>query len=419
MSTAGVIVEYNPLHNGHLYHLQLTRKITGADAIVAIMSGHFLQRGEPALADKWARAQMALQAGCDLVIELPVAYSAQPAEWFAYGAVALLEATGVVDSLCFGSESGDLTALSAAAELLADPPPEFAHRLNTLLKQGNPYPSAYAAAAADYFRACGREELLVALSEPNHTLGLHYLLALRTIRSRIKPFSIKREKSGYSQQTITDASIASATALRKLLLKADSASTDVILRGLTDLAAYVPHTTLAILEREVRAGRAPIHWEHFARPLFHELLRQSPADLAAFAEVSEGLEHRILKSAATLSELSVAALLDAIKTKRYTRTKLQRTLLRMLLGHRKDMLSPERLATGIDYIRVLGFTPRGQQLLHRMRIAATVPVVLSAAKSDSPYLALDARATAVYSLAFRRSSTSDRLRDFTQPPIRE
>src|ERR1700730_6858919 len=134
MSTVGVIVEYNPLHNGHLYHLHESKKITEADNVIAVMSGHFLQRGEPALADKWARTEMAVRAGCDLVLELPVAYSAQPAQWFAYGAVAVLHAACVVDTLCFGSESGDLQALDAAAQVLSDEPEALAARLSVLLK---------------------------------------------------------------------------------------------------------------------------------------------------------------------------------------------------------------------------------------------------------------------------------------------
>ncbi|MFC4305905.1 nucleotidyltransferase [Cohnella boryungensis] len=410
MSTVGVIVEYNPLHNGHLYHLQQSKKITAADRVIAVMSGHFLQRGEPALADKWARTEMALRAGCDLVLELPVAYSSQPAQWFAYGAVALLNATGVADALCFGSESGDLEALSLAAELLTEEPDSFSALIAEQLKRGLPYPSAFTAAAEGYLRRIGKSEHAFSLSQPNHTLGLHYLMALRKTGSSIRPYTVRREKSEYGQTDISDARIASATALRKVLM-GESGS-------LSQLAPYVPPSTLDILRRETELGRAPVHWEDFAMPLFHELYRQAPSDIGAFAEVSEGLENRIRSVLADLPDRSVSSLLEALKTKRYTRTKLQRTLLRILLGHRKELLSPERLASGIDYIRVLGFNDSGRELLHRMRGVAQAPVVASAAKSDSPYLAMDARATAVYSLAFRDRDPSLAMRDFTQPPIR-
>lgn len=410
LSTVGIVVEYNPLHNGHLYHLQQSRKITGADNVVAVMSGNFLQRGEPALSDKWARAEMALHAGCDLVLELPVAYSAQPAQWFAHGAIAMLDATGVVDSLCFGSESGDVEALDAMAAMLAEEPLPFSAELAACLKQGMPYPSAFTAAAQTYLKSIGQERLGFSLEQPNHTLGLHYLIALRKLGSRIVPYSVRREKSGYNQEDITDVRIASATALRKLVFGEEG--------SLDGLAPYVPASTLGVLRREFAAGRAPLRWESFARPLYHQLLGQDVWEIGQYAEVTEGLEYRIRDILSEVSEFSVEALLEALKTKRYTRTKLQRTLLRILLGHNKEMLSADRLTGGIQYLRVLGFTERGRRLLGRMRKAASVPVIDSAARGDWPFLALDARASAVYALAFRDASPADARRDYTQPPIR-
>jgi predicted nucleotidyltransferase len=410
MSTVGVIVEYNPLHNGHLYHLQQSKKITGAENVIAVMSGHFLQRGEPALADKWARAEMALHAGCDLVLELPVAYSAQPAQWFAFGAVKVLDAAGVVDSICFGSESGNLESLELMASLLADEPLEFVDLLAKQLKEGLPYPSAFTAAAKTYLQSKGLPELAFSLEQPNDTLGLHYLIALRKIKSIIVPYTLRREKSDYNQSNITDVRIASATALRKVLLN-ESGSLEL-------LAPYVPTTTLEILQREINAGRAPIHWEHFARPLFHELFRQEEVRIAEYSEVTEGLEHRIKNVLMDLPELTVDALLNALKTKRYTRTKLQRMLLRILLGHHKELLTAEKLTTGVEYIRVLGFNERGQRLLHEMRKKASVPVITSAARGNWSFLALDARAAAVYSLVFKDTDSSAALRDYTKPPIR-
>ncbi|MBB6675493.1 nucleotidyltransferase [Cohnella nanjingensis] len=411
MRTVGIVVEYNPLHNGHLYHIQQSRKITGAEAVVAVMSGHFLQRGEPAIADKWARAEMALRAGCDLVLELPVAYSAQPAQWFAHGAVAVLEATGVVDALCFGSESGDLATLARIADRLVREPEALKRRLAELLKEGRPYPTAYADAVRELLAAEGDAAgAAFGLDQPNHTLGLHYLLALRRLGSRIVPASIRREKSEYGQTSITDQAIASATALRKLIGEADGA--------LDGLAPYVPASTLEILLREAAAGRAPLTWEHFARPLFHQLHALSPEALAAFAEVTEGLEHRIRASLRGLAAWRVEALLDALKTKRYTRTKLQRTLLRTLLGHGKAELTAERLADGVRYVRVLGFTERGQGLLRRMKRAASVPVLHSAAGGNWPFLDLDVRASAVYAAAFPVPDPNAAWRDYTLPPVR-
>ncbi|SDD95910.1 Predicted nucleotidyltransferase [Paenibacillus sp. UNCCL117] len=408
MKTVGLIVEYNPLHNGHLYHFQQSKRAADADAVVCVMSGHFLQRGEPALAGKWARAEMALAMGADLVLELPVAYSSQPAEWFAYGAVATLAATGVVDSLCFGSESGELGGLTAAAELLHQEPAAFRAALAEELAAGQSYPAAYSSAVARLLPGMDKAEL----AKPNNTLGLHYLIALRRLQSAIRPLTIRRTKAEYSQSDVTDARIASATALRKLLLEKGS---------LDEIRPYVPEATARILEREWHAGRAPVHWELYAQPLLQRLLTQSPEQLAVYAEVTEGLEHRLRHALGSLmpgGAAPVEALLAQLKTRRYTRTKLQRMLLRILLGHTKEELSPARLAAGVSYIRVLGFSERGRGLLKQMKSKAKAPIVTKVTTAPSPFLELDIRATSVYALAYREFSSREWLRDYYEAPVR-
>ncbi|MFC4775436.1 nucleotidyltransferase [Paenibacillus sp. GCM10023252] len=415
MRTVGLIVEYNPYHYGHLYHLQQSRKITDADAVVAVMSGNFLQRGEPALMDKWARAETALRAGCDLVIELPVAYSTQAAEWFARGAISLLEATGVVDAFCFGSESGNLTPLTQAASFLADEPDAFRQLVKANLATGIQYPAAYSSAVKQYLSILGHEEASAfAFDAPNHTLGLHYLIAKQRIGSTMAAYTIQREKAGYHQTDITDAQIASATAIRKLLTEDLS---------LTSARAYVPSSTYSIMEREWQEKRAPMSWESFRTPLFHNLAMQSTESLALLHEMSEGLEHRLKQALPKLQQLSVQALLDKVSTKRYTRTKLQRVLLSVLLHHRKEHLSADNLANGIGYIRVLGFTDKGRELLKRMRRTASLPVLLSAAgganlPSPSPYLELDVQASQIYALGQGSASPRAMFRDYYEQPIR-
>jgi predicted nucleotidyltransferase len=411
MRTVGLIVEYNPFHNGHLYHLQQSVKITRADAVVAVMSGHFLQRGEPALADKWARAEMALHSGCDLVIELPVAYATQAAEWFAYGAVSLLDATGVVDALCFGSESGEIGALRDIARVLADEPAAFRELLSAELKTGSSYPAAYSEAVKQFMAVQGNHEAAnYPLAKPNNTLGLHYLLALERLRSPIEPYTITREGADYNQSSITDAKIASATALRRMLLEE---------RSLGSLPPFVPSSTSRILEREWSAGRAPLGWETFTPKLLHEIARTGLAELESVHEMAEGLHYRLKQSLPSLPALDFESLIGALKTKRYTRTKLQRALLALLLGHRKEMFGAERLAGGVQYIRVLGFTAKGQKLLGRMRTEARLPVLHSAARppADYPYLELDVRASAVYALGYGRPSAKDLFRDYYEAPF--
>jgi predicted nucleotidyltransferase len=416
MRTVGIIVEYNPLHHGHVYHFQQSRILSQADAVVAIMSGCFLQRGEPALVGKWARAEMALAMGADLVIELPVAFSSQPAEWFAYGAVSALAATGVVDSICFGSESGDIERLTALARHLHEEEDSFGDLLRQQLKKGVSYPKAYGQAVQQYMSSLTDGEFqegmeLERFSQPNNTLGLHYMMALHKLKSTMEPLTIHRIKAEYNQSDITDEQIASATAIRKLLLEEGS---------LESARPYIPDSTLHILQREWEAGRAPIHWEAFAAPLFHTLSKLSAEELFSFYEISEGLEHRIKRMLPRLDYRSdnwIEQLLELLKTKRYTRTKLQRTLLRILLGHRKESLTRDVLSCGVPYLRILGHSSKGRELLRRMKTTAQVPVVTKVTRCDSPLLDMDIRAASVYALAYRKPAAEDVFADYYRSPI--
>lgn len=426
MRMLGIVVEYNPLHNGHVHHYEQSMKAAGADACIAVMSGHFLQRGEPAVVNKWARTEMALRMGADVVIELPVAYACQPAEWFAFGAVCLLEATGVVDALSFGSEDGRIDLLQKRAGQLFREDEQFRSLLQAQLKKGGSYPAAYAAAAALHPDATnpGAEEAeadgALAPDQPNNILGLHYLMALRRLESHIHPLTIPRQKAGYRQAAATDKDIASATAIRSLLFQEDWKSLRE--EALERIAAYVPSYTLDIMRRELRAGRGPLCWEHYASLLFARLLAGSEEELRSISEVTEGLEHRLKRSLSLLPEAAprqVESLLQLLKTKRYTYGKLQRTLLRILLQHPKHELSREKLSAGPAYIRILGFSGKGRELLKMMKRTARLPVITRPAQNQAelPFLAWDIRASSVYSLAYKEQSPAQWLRDYYQPPL--
>lgn len=418
MRTVGIIVEYNPLHNGHVHHFEQSMKAAGAEACIAVMSGHFLQRGEPAIVNKWARTEMALRMGADVVIELPAAYACQPAEWFAYGAVKLLDATGVTDALCFGSENGELGPLRQLAAELSLESAGFRQRLREELDKGLSYPSAYAAAAQGGDTNDAIDAAASALNQPNNILGLHYLMALNRLQSPIEPLTIPRTIAGYHQTSVTDASIASATAIRKLLLQEGSRLSS--LEALERIAELVPAYTLDILRREFSAGRGPLCWEHYAVPLFTQLLALPETELRGIYEVTEGLENRIKQTLSRMpstSPLSVESLVSLLKTKRYTHVKLQRTLLRILLQHSKEELSREHLGTGPSYIRVLGFSGRGRLLMKEMKTAARLPLVTKAARESSPFLGMDIRAGSVYSLGYREQAPDQWLRDYYQAPV--
>lgn len=421
MKAVGLIVEYNPFHNGHAYHLQQSKKISDREAVVAVMSGHFLQRGEPALLDKWTRTEMALRGGCDLVIELPVAYSTSSAEWFAYGAVALLEATGVVDSFCFGTESGLIDPLLTAATIAAHEPDGFRQDLEALLKLGCSYPDAYSTVLSKWYEmskqstipaitAVAKQQELFRFDLPNHTLGLHYLIAKERLHAHLTPYTISREQAGYHDELKADQAIASATAIRKLLLQNHQSEF---------IQSYVPHSTYSILCSQLESGIQPLQWESFAGSLFHLLATSSIHSLASYREMEEGLQYRIKKSIGQLPHYSVQSLLEQLKTKRYTLTKLQRVLLNVLLQHHKIDFSRKAMQSGVQYIRVLGFTSRGQQLLKEMKKKAQLPIIHTPAAVDNncKFLQLDTQATAVYNMIKWPQSPRASIQDYTQKPI--
>ncbi len=412
MKTVGLVVEYNPLHNGHLYHFQEAKRVTGADACVIVMSGNFLQRGEPALVSKWARAEMALAVGVDLVLELPVPFATATAELFAHGAISLLDRLGVVDCICFGSESGELVWLDRLATLLATEPAAFSAALKDGLSTGMAYPTAYAQAATRLMQAEGYGEL--ALDQPNNILGLNYLLSLKRLQSDMQAVTIKRQKAGYHQETITDAQIASATAIRKMIFGKGKMN---IAQGadLSALSAYLPPSTVDILIREFASGHGPMSWERFVHPLFHRLLLQSPAQLAEYLEVGEGIEHRLKQTAKTAQ--SVEQLLKQVKTRRFTWNRLQRMLLAILLDVRKTDAAQMHLKNGAAYARVLGFSEQGQKLLRLAKAKARIPVYTKVVDGLHPMLDVDLSAAAVYRLAQPKQGDDPFREEYRRSPL--
>lgn len=408
MKTVGLIVEYNPFHHGHAYHLHQSKQITKADAAIAVMSGNFLQRGEPALVNKWARAEMALKGGVDLVIELPSIYSSQPAEWFAFGAVSVLHATGIVDSLCFGTEAGTIEQLNRLASLLYNEKKTFKKQLQAQLKRGLNYPTAYNQAVNWMLNQDAQENPNIA--QPNNNLGLHYLIALKRLNSNIRPFTIQRIKAEYHQQHFTDKQIASATAIRQGIAQSNN---------LEVIASYIPASTATILEREIKAGRGPIDWERFVYPLYHQLVSSSTDELAQILGIREGLEHRIKQTIfnCSVEKLSFRQLITSLKTKRYTIANLQRTLLNVLLNNKKEAFRREYLQMGASYIRILGFNERGRQLIKKMKTTATVPIITNVNKKNADLLAADIKAASVHTLAYPSPSYDDLFREFRQAPI--
>jgi predicted nucleotidyltransferase len=433
MKAVGIVVEYNPLHNGHVYHFEQARHITQKDAVVAVMSGHFLQRGEPALVNKWARTEMALSMGADIVIELPYAYATQHARIFAYGAVYLLNALPFVEQICFGSEGGEIEPFQHAAQFTTKEPPQFQSEIQRLMKQGLPYPRAYASA----LRTCWSDSRHIDPSwfeMPNNILGLHYVNALYELGSSIKPTTIRREKAGYHQKELSDKHIASATAIRKALFSERATETSYISgqegtdhnpQGMAHMKSqphwsnihrYVPEYTLHILKREHDSGRGPVQWEDYFPYVLHALLSQSSEQLRTIYEMEEGMEYRLKAKAKEAS--MIEELIRLSKSKRYTWNRLQRMLLHTFTQLKKDNVRRLRLKDGPDYIRLLGFSEKGRTLLSSYKKHISLPLISAIHKEQSDMLEWDLHVSRLYTLGYRADlQAQERERELQQSPL--
>ncbi len=344
MKTVGIIAEYNPFHNGHLYQLKKAKEITGADFAVVVMSGDFTQRGTPAVFDKYTRCRLSLLAGADLCIELPVVYATASAELFAKGAVSLLSALGV-DALCFGSECGEIAPLREIASLLFAEPPAYKEALNKALKEGLSFPSARAVAVRKCAHAGSLSGVDAAASDvlasPNNILGIEYLKALLALEKNGQhapvPYTIKREGDGYLSHTLSEESFCSAMALRKGIAEENP-----------DLLRYVPESIRQEFSDTCQTKSA-LCADDFSGMLFYKLLSEKDAGYDSYLDVSSDLSDKIRKNLGTFTTFS-AFCENSLKSKDITLTRVYRSLLHILLSIKK-----EDLPAATPYARILGF----------------------------------------------------------------
>lgn len=344
MKTVGIIAEYNPFHNGHLYQLKKAKEITGADFAVVVMSGDFTQRGTPAVFDKYTRCRLSLLAGADLCIELPVVFATASAELFAKGAVSLLSALGV-DALCFGSECGEIAPLREIASLLFAEPPAYKEALNKALKEGLSFPSARALAVRECAHAGSLSGVDAAASDvlasPNNILGIEYLKALLALEKNGQhapvPYTIKREGDGYLTATLSEESFCSAMALRKGIAEENP-----------DLLRYVPESIRQEFADACQSESA-LCADDFSGMLFYKLLSEKDAGYDAYLDVSSDLSDKIRKNLASFTTFS-AFCENSLKSKDITLTRVYRSLLHILLSIKK-----EDLPAVAPYARILGF----------------------------------------------------------------
>ncbi len=394
MNICGIIAEYNPFHNGHAYHIEQTKKETNCDAVVVIMSGNFIQRGVPALFDKWTRTKMVLQGGADLVIELPSFYATSSAEYFAQGSIGLLDGLGVVNNISFGANTSDLDALKRIANVLYLEPENYKKLLHSELKRGTSYPIARSNALKNFLKKEYNAKYIAdILLDSNNILAIEYLKALLYSNSQIKPILIERKGTTYNSTNIVD-NMCSATAIRNLLEKNE----------LKTVENVVPDQVFKMINQEIINGRAPMFLKNYEKEILYTLRRTSTTDLANIADVSEGLENLLKKASNEGMELD--NIIDIVKTKRYTRTRIQRILLHTLLDVRKTDV--EDYKHNPQYIRVLGFTKNGEKVLSQIGNLSNLPVVTSVGKflknaneTSKKMLEKDIMATNIYTLGYQ------------------
>ncbi len=412
MAILGIIAEFNPFHNGHLHLLQEIRKAEPCSAIICVMSGNFLQRGEPAVCNKWARSAMALRAGADLIIELPFCFAVRSAYYFARGAIQLLQRTGVVTHLAFGSESGQLSELQAIAHYLGNESQDYKKQLKEQLARGLSFASARSLALQSILPDNDLQNLLI---QPNNILAIEYLRVLEEEQVPIKPLTILREGSEYHSTELGP--LASASAIRLSLQNN---------QNLAAIATAIPPDSLVCLEQEIAGGRAPVTIDALEQSIIIKLRTTSSRNLADIYEITEGLENRIIQGAmqaGTLEELKLY-----IKSKRYSLSRINRILLYALFDiHFSQMASFDKY--GPQYLHVLGFSTHGRKILQEIKNKSSLRILSrgsavkeSLADNSNPVLQsmldLDVRAANVYTLLYPNPATRKGAQDFITSPVR-
>ena len=395
----GIVAEYNPFHNGHLYHLIESKKQSNANYTIAVISGNFVQRGDVSIIDKWSKAQMAIQNGIDLVIELPTLYSISSAENFAYGSMRILDSLGIVNAISFGAENADINVLDKFATVLFEEPKEFISVLNHELSKGISYPKARENALLLYLNDIRKYANI--LSSPNNILGIEYLKALKRLKSNMIPIAIPRYKVGYNSEKIVDG-VTSGTAIRQML----------ITRNIKNIHKVLPENSYEILNECISNGQYVASIAQYEKEIIYILRKMTVEEIANIPDVSEGLENLIKEASNSCNNLQ--EFINIVKSKRYTQTRIQRILVYALLGiTKKDMVTLNKTA---PYIRVLGFNSKGRDLLSaivsanpKLNIITSVKKFMGANtnKNLSSLLEKDIFATNVYTLGYEYDSISN------------
>lgn len=393
----GIITEYNPFHNGHKYHLEQAKKDTNANGIVCIMSGNFMQRGIPALIDKWKRAEIAVKNGVDLVLELPLVYSVSSAEHFAFGSVSLLNKLNIIDNLYFGSESGDINTLKYISEVLVNEPYEYKSFLKNQLDNGLPFHLSRSNALIDYFKNNTIKEVL---SNSNNILGIEYIKSLMKLKSNITPVTLKREGGTYNSTKLSP-NFSSATSIRKYLKNGN----------IDNIKTEIPVETYTIL-KDLYASEYPFIFEEDIFKYIKYRLLLDGNSLSKIPDVSEGLDNRILNIISRCESLNELILKS--KSKRYTYTRLNRILTQYFLNLEKyDLFKLTK--TQAPYARVLAFNSNGRTILKKIKDTSNIEIITKMPQKNlNEHLEIDILGTKAYSLLNNKINPMD---DYLKSPI--
>ena len=376
MKVVGIVAEYNPFHNGHQYQLDKVKAETGADYVIIAMSGNFLQRGVPALCDKFKRTEMALKCGADLVLEIPTLWATASAEYYAHAGVSLLAATGVVTHLAFGAETDDLDSLLEISSILKNEPDVYRAVLANSIRSGNAFPVARKNALVTSLPHFSSEKLDKLLDNPNNILALEYLKAMP---ESIQPILIKREGAGY-HDTSLNTKFPSASAIRNSLLSLPETSNDTTLSNLDALADAMPADSFALLKNVYKCNQI-LNTNDFSESLGYRLLTQSHSGFAAYADCNQDFSNKIknnLKNYVFFEDF-----INTLKTKDMTYTRVTRCLLHILLDIKQSDYTIGRAIGFAPYLRILGFQNRSSRLLSETKRHAQVPIISKAADAST------------------------------------
>lgn len=382
MNITGIVTEYNPFHNGHLYHLSQSKKNTNADGVICVMSGNFIQRGGPAIIDKWKRTEMALENGVDLIIELPSYFAVSSAEFFAKGSLSILHKIGVVNSIFFGSECGDIEYLRKISKVLVEEDAVFSSLLKKFMNSGLTFAKAREKALIEFLEDPNIEGII---SSSNNILGIEYIKALIRLESTIIPKTLKRQGAGYNERNLSD-SFSSATSIREAIKNSSSTI------GLNN---SMPSKSFELFSK-LQDLNYPFVFEEQMYSFLKHKLYTSCINFNNLPEVNEGLHNKILKE--VYDSKNFEDLILRIKSKRYTYSKISRILTQIFIGF--DRYNFESIDINkYLYARVLGFNGKGKEMLSLIKKNSSIPLISKIPKHfDNPLLELDLLSTKAYSI---------------------